>query len=167
MSDNVTDISPMDEAPSKVKVPDWYPDWAREMANLYFAANTCLFVLHGNVNDLFHYKKKEDGKSVDDFCGLNDFLATQIFGSWDLVTSYDMGRGIQPLGGEDSQRHRDMMAILAKEIGSPSGWTRTPDDVLTNYQRLIQRNLLERDPAERKRMAFLFPYAQYLVPAGA
>ena len=98
MSDNATEISPMDEAPSKVKVPDWYPDWAREMANLYFAANTCLFVLHGNVNDLFHYKKKEDGKSVDDFCGLNDFLATQIFGSWDLVTAYDMGRGIQPLG---------------------------------------------------------------------
>jgi SpoVK/Ycf46/Vps4 family AAA+-type ATPase len=37
---------------------------------------------------------------------------------------------------------------------------------LTNYQRMIQRNLLEEDPAERKRMAFLFPYAQFLVPAG-
>ena len=167
MSDNVTEISPMDESPSKVQVPDWYPNWARELANLYFAANTCVFVLHGNVNDLFHYRKKEDGKTVDDFCGLSDFLATQIFGSWDLVTSYDMGRGIQPLAGTNPQRHRDMMTILAKEIGSPSGWTRTPDDVLTNYQRLIQRNLLEEDPAERKRMAFLFPYAQYLVPAGA
>ena len=161
------EISPMDESSPKVSVPQWYPDWAREMANLYFAANTCVFVLHGNVNDLFHYQKKEDGKTVDGFCGLNDFLATQMFGSWDLVTSYDMGRGIQALGGSDSQRHREMMTLLAKRIGSPAGWTRTPDDVLTSYQRLIQGNLLEEDAAERKQMAFLFPYAQFLVPAGA
>jgi len=37
---------------------------------------------------------------------------------------------------------------------------------LTNYQRMIQRNLLEDDQENRKRMAFLFPYAQFLVPAG-
>ncbi len=154
----------MDESSRKVSVPDWYPGWAREMANLYFAANTCVFVLHGNVNDLYHCKSVEEGKSVDRFCGLTDFLSQQIFGSWDLVTSYDMGQGIQAQAGADPQRHRDMMALLASSIGSPTTWTRSPDDVLTNYQRLIQRNLLEDDPAKRKRMAFLFPYAQFLVP---
>ena len=148
-------------------MPDWYPGWAREMANLYFAANTCVFVLHGNVNDLYHCHAIEDGKTVDRFCGLVDFLSQQIFGSWDLVTSYDMGQGIQAQGGADQQRHRDMMALLAANIGSPTTWTRSPDDVLTNYQRLIQRNLLEDHPAERKRIAFLFPYAQFLVPASA
>ena len=149
-----------------VSVPDWYPGWAREMANLYFAANTCLFVIHGNVNDLIHCQEQQDGKTVDKFCGLTEFLSRQIFGSWDLVTSYDMGRGIQAQAGADPKRHRSMMETLGKNIGSPATWTRNPDDVLTNYQRMIQRNLLEEDPQQRQRMAFLFPYAQFLIPAG-
>ena len=157
----------MDEPSRKVSVPAWYPGWAREMANLYFAAKTCVFVLHGNVNDLYHCRTTETGKTIDRFCGLTDFLSQQIFGSWDLVTSYDMGQGIQAHAGADQQRHRDMMALLTSNIGSPTTWTRSPDDVLTNFQRMIQRNLLEDNPAERKRIAFLLPYAQFLVPATA
>lgn len=152
------------EAP---RTPDWYPGWASELANLYFAANTCLFVIHGNVNDLVYCKSEDkDGKSVDRFCGLTDFLSEQVFGSWDVVTSYDMGRGIQAQAGPDADRHRDMMSTLSKNIGSPTQWTRSPDDALENFNRMIQRNLLEDDAKERKRMAFLFPYAQFMVPAG-
>ena len=33
-------------------VPAWFPSWAREFAELYFAGTTCVFVLHGNVHDL-------------------------------------------------------------------------------------------------------------------
>ena len=33
-------------------VPAWYPGWAREFAELYFAGTTCVFVMHGNVHDL-------------------------------------------------------------------------------------------------------------------
>ena len=103
------------EAP---RTPDWYPGWASELANLYFAANTCLFVIHGNVNDLVYCKSEDkDGKSVDRFCGLTNFLSEQVFGSWDVVTSYDMGRGIQAQAGPDADRHRDMMATLSKNIG--------------------------------------------------
>ena len=151
----------------KVSVPAWYPGWAREMANLYFAANTCLFVIHGNVNDLIHCRVDDAGNTVDRFCGLSDFLSEQVFGSWDLVASYDMGRGIQAQAGPDPERHREMMSTLASNIGSPATWTRSPDDALTNFQRMIQRNLLEDDGANRKRMAFLFPYSQFLVPAGS
>ena len=152
------------EAP---RTPDWYPGWASELANLYFAANTCLFVIHGNVNDLVYCKSEDkDGKSVDRFCGLTNFLSEQVFGSWDVVTSYDMGRGIQAQAGPDADRHRDMMSTLSKNIGSPTQWTRSPDDALENFNRMIQRNLLEDDAKERKRMAFLFPYAQFMVPAG-
>ena len=77
----------------KVSVPDWYPGWAREMANLYFAANTCLFVIHGNVNDLIHCQVEESGKSVDKFCGLTEFLSEQVFGTWDLVSRTIWGAG--------------------------------------------------------------------------
>jgi AAA+ superfamily predicted ATPase len=162
-----TDIDSDVTRGSKPSTPDWYPGWATELANLYFAANTCLFVIHGNVNDLVYCKSEDkDGKTVDRFCGLTDFLSEQMFGSWDVVASYDMGRGIQAQAGPDPDRHRSMMSTLSQSIGSPTQWTRSPDDALENFHRMIQRNLLEDDAKERKRIAFLFPYAQFLVPAG-
>lgn len=164
--ENSASLAVPSESIRSVSVPDWYPGWAKELANLYFAANTCLFVIHGNVNDLVHCREDKGNETVDRFCGLTDFLAQQVFGSWDVVASYDMGRGIQAQAGADPKRLREMMKTLSANIGSPTTWTRTPDDVLTNYQRMIQRNLLEENSSERKRMAFLFPYAQYLVPAG-
>ena len=33
-------------------LPDWYPAWATELADLYFSGTTSVFVLHGNVHDL-------------------------------------------------------------------------------------------------------------------
>ena len=86
-------------------------------------------MIHGNVNDLIHCRVDESGSTVDRFCGLSDFLSEQVFGTWDLVTSYDMGRGIQAQAGPDSDRHRDMMKTLSANIGSPTTWTRTPDDL--------------------------------------
>ncbi len=39
-------------------LPDWYPAWARELAELYFSGTTCLFVLHGNVHDLIRCPRR-------------------------------------------------------------------------------------------------------------
>jgi AAA+ superfamily predicted ATPase len=171
-------------------VPDWYPAWAKEMADLFFAGNTCLFVLHGNVNDFVRTRttpappvvspssgqasqpNKELGapsvetQESDAFCGLMEFVSGQIFGSWDAVVSYDLGRGIQAEAGPDPTRLQEMMKYLSAHWGGPNGWTRDPDQVLDAFDRLIQRNLLQDDPAERKRIALLFPYAQYMVPSG-
>src|SRR5262245_62241214 len=33
-------------------VPAWFPSWARDFAELYYAGTTCVFILHGNVHDL-------------------------------------------------------------------------------------------------------------------
>ena len=63
------------------KLPAWYPAWARELADLYFSGTTCLFVLHGNVHDLIRCPDGEE----DAYCNLAEFLATQVFGTWDLV----------------------------------------------------------------------------------
>lgn len=173
-------------------VPDWYPNWAKELADLFFAANTCLFVIHGNVNDFVYSKITPATKAIDSppqvaptasaaaknsggpkvsadggtFCGLTEFLSQQLFGSWDIVVSYDLGRGIQAEAGADGARHQEMMKYLATHLGGPNAWTRDPDQVLDAFDRLIQRNLLEENPANRKRIAFLFPYAQYLAPSG-
>jgi AAA+ superfamily predicted ATPase len=143
-------------------LPAWYPAWARELADLYFSGTTCLFVLHGNVRDLIRGEAGE--KAV--YLSLPEFLATQVFGSWDLVLHHDLARGLRPLGGEDPKRLHSMVQALSARLGEPASWPRDPDSVLLALDRLVERTVLEDDPGSRKSLGIILDYAQYLVPSG-
>jgi SpoVK/Ycf46/Vps4 family AAA+-type ATPase len=140
----------------------WYPAWARELADLYFSGTTCLFVLHGNVRDLI---RGEAGENAG-YLGLPEFLATQIFGSWDLVLHHDLARGLRPLAGEDAKRLQAMVQAVSARLGEPGSWPRDPESLLPALDRLVERTLLEDDPPSRKSLGIIFDYAQYLVPCG-
>lgn len=155
------------EAPNRAKteprapLPDWYPAWAGELADLYYSGTTSMFILWGNVHDLV--RTVENGN--DRYVALEDFLAAQLFGRWDLVIGYDLGRGLRPLAGGNPDRHRSMALTLNSQWGDPPSWPRECDLVLLGLDAYIERNLIE--PAEsRKSIAFLFNYAQYIIPGG-
>jgi AAA+ superfamily predicted ATPase len=143
-------------------LPGWFPAWARELADLYFSGTTCLFVLSGNVHDLI---RSPDG-AQDSYCNLPEFLATQVFGSWDVVVHYDMARGLRPLAGGDPMRLQAMAKYLTTRLGDPATWPRDPESLLLALDRFIERSLLEDDPSRRKRVGIILDYAQYLVPSG-
>ena len=142
-------------------LPAWFPEWARALADLYFSGTTCAFVLHGNVHDLLYSR----GESGDRHTSALDFLASDVFGTWDIVLRYDLAHGLRPAAGADAQRLHGMMKVLTGQLGSPEQWPRGPDDVLRALDRLIERNLLETDASRRRSMAIIFQYAEYLVPA--
>src|SRR5262245_55113416 len=146
-------------APSPGPLPDWYPAWAAELANLYFSGTTCVFVLHGNVHDLV--RVSDDG--ANRYCALNDFLVSQVFGRWDLVLGYDLSRGLRALAADDAERLRAMSQSLVGRWGEPATWPRDPDKALLGLDVFVERNLLE-EPANRKGVALIFDYAQFLVP---
>ncbi len=137
-------------------LPDWFHGWARELAELYYSGTTCLFVLHGNVHDLIRCPRGGE----EAYCSLPEFLATQVFGSWDVVLHHDLGRGLRPLAGDDARRLQAMVQQL------PSNWPRDPDELLAVLDRYIDRTLVEDDAAKRKSIGIVFDYAQYLLPAG-
>ena len=101
-------------------LPDWYPAWARDLADAYFARTTCVFVLHGNVHDLVR-APRGDG---DAYVSLPEFLSTQVFGTWDLVIGHDLSRGVRMLAGTDATRLRMMAQYLTAQWGEPAGWAR-------------------------------------------
>ncbi len=140
-------------------LPNWYPAWAAQLANQYFAGTTCVFVLHGNVHDLVRVSD-EDG---DRYCSLSEFLVSQVFGRWDLVLGYDLSRGLRALAGDDPDRLRAMSQYLVGRWGEPATWPRDPEKALLGLDAFVERNLLE-EPANRKSVAFIFDYAQFLVP---
>ncbi len=156
------------------ELPAWYPSWARELADLYFSGTTCMFVLHGNVHDLIRCEKGDcpsspKGQSPfseqETYCNLAEFLAAQIFGSWDVVLHYDLARGLRPLAGSDSKRLQAMVQYLAGRLGDPASWPRDPENLLLLLDRFVERNVLEDEPSRRKSVAILFDYAQYLIPS--
>lgn len=153
--------NPQDDLLSASRTPDWYPDWAKELADLYFSGVTSVFVLHGNVHDLI---QAPDANGDESFIALSDFLATKVFGNWGVVMGYDLGSGLRLMSGSDSARLRKMVTHVSARIGNPGGWPRTPDKVLDVVERLIQHSLLRDDNQNREEMAVIFQHAQYLIP---
>lgn len=143
-------------------LPNWYPAWTKELAELYFSGTINSFVLHGNVHDLV--RSQQEGKT--EFVNLPDFLATQVFGAWDVTLSYDLGRGLRAVAGGDSKRLQGMVQYVSGVIGAPQTWPRDPDKVLDLLEPLLNRNLLEESVQNRKRIALLFEHGQFLLPAG-
>ena len=55
--------SPLPGEGARAVVP-WFPAWAREFAEQYFAGTTCLFVMHGNVHDLTLQEPARNGATA-------------------------------------------------------------------------------------------------------
>lgn len=152
-------------APRVPALPSWYPSWARELADLYFSGTTCVFILHGNIHDLVRCPASTP-EEEDSYTTLSEFLTTQVFGAWDVVVHYDLGRGLRPFAGGNPQRQQAMAQALTTRLGEPHSWPRDPESVLLLLDRFLERNLLESDAAQRKSVGVLFEYASHLVPAG-
>ncbi|HEY3966300.1 MAG TPA: AAA family ATPase [Planctomycetaceae bacterium] len=155
--------APVSAGPTAKTLPEWYPAWARSLGELYFSGTTCLFVVHGNVHDLIRCPATD---GTDIYCNLSEFLASQVFGSWDVIAQYDLARGLRAAAAGDANRLQGMMQFLSSRLGDPSAWPRDPDSVLLALDKLLERALLEDDPARRKSLGIILDYAQYIVPAG-
>lgn len=161
---------PMD--PSRgVAIPAWFPNWARQLADLYFSGTSCLFVLHGNVYDLV----AAGDSGGQRFCDLKEFLATQLFGAWDAVLEYDLGRGLRPLAAGNAERLRSMTRVLTPPWGEPSAWPHDPDRVVAMLDRLVERILVDSAAATTgpasggiglASLGVVFDHAQFLLPPG-
>jgi len=149
-------------APLPTDIPAWYPGWAKQMSGAYFAGTASLFVLHGNTFD----DVPLDGGAHPAHGPLTTFLAEQLFGSWDLVLHYDVGRGIRQFAGRDANRLRAMAPRTAEIFGTNLEKSRVvePQAVFAALDRyLIQQ--LHTPGDQRRRVALLVDHASFAFPA--
>lgn len=137
-------------------IPAHFPAFARRLSELYLAGTTACFLLHGNVHDLVELEAGQYGS-------LEEFLARQLFGQYDLVIGYDLARGLHALGSTP-ERQREMVALLTRRLGDPERLPRDPATALRLLDEMVLRELL-REPADRKRIAVIFEHAAFLVPS--
>jgi AAA+ superfamily predicted ATPase len=140
------------------KLPDWFPPWAAQLADLYFSGTTAAFVLHGNTQDLFRVGQEPR------FGILAEFLAEQLFGRWSLVLHYDVGRGLRAFAGRDEKRLKDMVALANKSVGDLSALPKDPATALAVLDRFVRRNIMAPDD-DRVSAAVVVDQASYVFPA--
>ncbi len=145
-----------------VPTPAWYPAWARDLAGAYFAGSASLFVLHGNT---FDDVQLDDG-AAPPYGPLATFLAEQLFGSWDLVLHYDVGRGVRPYAGRNPDRLREMSPRTTEIFGNNLEKSRVvePQAVFAALDRYLIQQL--HSPAEtRRKVALIIDHASFAFPA--
>ena len=108
--------------------------------------------------------RQESAAGNDGYGSITDFLATQLFGTWDVVLQHDLSQGLRMAAGTDGERLRKMVALVCERIGEPKIWPADPDAILALLDKLIQRILMEDDPAKRISLGVILDHAQYLVP---
>lgn len=145
-------------------LPDWCPPWAERLGDSYLSGTSCVFMLHGNVRDLVPLGPPA-AQPAAGWGTAPDFLARELFGRWDIVLAYDVGRGLRPLAGPDPVRLRTMVQWLTERLGNAASWPRDPDQAISAIEALLERNLID-PPEQRKRIAVVLDYGQYLAPAG-
>ncbi len=143
------------------RLPEWFPAWASQLADLYFSGTTAAFVLHGNTYDLFRI----GDDSVSRYGVLAEFLAEQLFGRWSLVLHYDLGRGLRAFAGRDEKRLKEMVTLANKKLGDLSALPKEPAAAFAVLDRFVRRNILAEDD-DRLSVAVIMDQASYLFPAG-
>lgn len=135
------------------------PPWAREFLEQHRSNTSRVFVLHGNVHDLF------DQGNGREFESLSRFLATWMFAKYDIVLRYDLSHGLDVYTGADGERRRKMIQRLEPVWGEFRTWPRDPENVLKAIDSLITRIMLDEGTAKDMSLGVIFEYAQYLAPS--
>ncbi len=140
-------------------LPDNLPPWAARMADLYFAGTSATYVLHGNTSDLVEIPNGPTPR----YGSVNEFLATQMFGRFDLVLGFDLAHGIKAYAGGDVERQRQMVGWVSRRLGDPERMPRDPAQALFLLDRMVLENLTAKE-ADRIKIAILFDFASFVVP---
>ena len=143
------------------KLPDWFPPWAAQLADLYFSGTTAAFVLHGNTYDLFRI----GGNGEPRYGVLAEFLAEQLFGRWSLVLHYDLGHGLRAFAGRDEKRLKEMVTLANKKVGDLSKLPKDPPATFAILDRFVRHNIMAAED-DRLSVAVIMDQASYVFPSG-
>ena len=141
-----------------------WPEWVDKLKQTYLAGGASMFILHGNVADLMGCAAADAASASYSVVPLADFLSERLFGDYDLVMHYDVGRGLRPYPGSDARRLTRMNALIGRLLGE-GDLPRDATQALRVLDRLVSLLLVGEENRTRK-TALLFDYADLISPPG-
>jgi hypothetical protein len=136
--------------------------WALELARRWNAATSTLFVLHGNIFDVF----PTSGDSGVLYGPLKAFLARRLFPARSWLMFYDIGDGLTFASAEMQQRFFEWLEIFDRVEGTNFGQSGPPRE-FTRLAPLLRRFFLRADaPAdERSGVTLIIDFPEKIIPA--
>ena len=147
--------------PNGSGLPAWFPGWARRLGELSVSGSTSVFLLHGNT---FDFEPLAEG-TAPPYGSVAQFLTEQMFGRYDLVLHYDLGRGLRAFAGRDEKRLREMVTLANQEIAGFSELKNDPAVVLARLDQYVRTTIVAPEE-RRKSFALIIDQASYLFPDG-
>ncbi|MBF0530414.1 MAG: AAA family ATPase, partial [Deltaproteobacteria bacterium] len=90
----------------------------------------------------------------------------RMLNNYDLVTHYDVGRGLRLHAGDDPQRLTRMNALLTRIMGGTVELPREPIPVLRLIDRLVTLLLVSGSTGQKYKTACLFDFGEMICPPG-
>jgi len=140
-------------------VPGAWPSWAEELRDRYLSGEASMFLLHGNVRDVYAWPADKEGQEVE-YLNLRDFLERFLARSKEIVVYYNVSEGIVLPSPAMNRRFRTVAnARRALEGNAPlDTWPRRTSEVLPLLESLVT------DPAQRA--AIVLDFVETIVPMG-
>jgi len=134
-----------------------YPKWARDFALKYFSKTLNQFIFHGNVRDevAIHRQKEYE------FTRFESFLTDELFGSRDIVISYDRSSGIR---FRDKKSMADFMRAVSgyDTVSGTEFSSKLPKDPVRVFGLL--ENFFRLRLGDNKSIAFIVDYCETIIP---
>ncbi len=142
-----------------MSVPGAWPSWAEELRDRYLSGEASMFLLHGNVRDVYAWPADREGQEVE-YLNLRDFLERFLARSKEIVVYYNVSEGIVLPSPAMNRRFRTVAnARRALEGNAPlDTWPRRTSEVLPLLESLVT------DPAQRA--AIVLDFVETIVPMG-
>ena len=136
--------------------------WALELARRWNAGTYALFVLHGNIFDLFPV---QDGSAIT-FVPLKTFLARRLFPERECLLYYDIGDGLT-FGSAEMQRRFFEWLQIYDEVEGTGFHQAGPPREFVNLAPLLRRFFLKvaEEPKVWKGVTLVVDFPEKLIPA--
>src|SRR5688500_7294670 len=135
--------------------------WALELARRWNAGTYSLFILHGNIFDLFPV---QDGGDIN-YVSLKNFLARRLFPDREFLLFYDIGDGLSFGSSEMQKRFFEWLAIYDQIEHTGFAQAGPPRD-FNKLAPLLRRFFLRIAEEKRwKGLTLIFDFPEKIVPA--
>ena len=154
-SDKQVQTTPSDEGRLPLR------GWALELARRWNAGTYSMFILHGNIFDLFPVQDDRETSYVS----LKSFLARRLFPDREFLLFYDIGDGLSFGSSQMQKRFFEWLAIYDQVEHTTFAQTGPPRD-FNKLAPLLRRFFLRIAEEKRwKGLTLIFDFPEKIVPA--
>lgn len=133
--------------------------WALELARRWNSGSYSLFLIHGNLFDLFPI---QEGK-VPAYVSMKNFLARRIFSDRSCLLFYDIGIGLA-FGSAAMQKSFFEWLQIYDQVEHTNYHQEGPPREFTKLAPLLERFFLRGSEAKRESVTLIIEFAEKIVP---